>query len=234
MKGTGTLMPALAFRLAIRAEDGCRSGIWRVWSPNKTSDVYIACREMKGDFKISLHERGDCQAGFTQEYERQLRAHGEWTDSRHIEKWKLERPVKESVLAIRVLIPVSELRRLTGALKASKPVHWIPGPPRDHTVSVEIALANAGLEFAEASRPAILSRWELPSAEAVRIGYRVEPTPDSINDAIADHRSRQGTKLDGRRDWDRNHPEGRILIFGPNEGGWRSFLDIAATPLASP
>jgi len=227
-------MPELAFRFAVRTEDGCRSGIWKVWSPRKTSDVYIASREMKGDFKISLHERGDCQAGFTQEYERQLRDYGEWTISRHMEKWRLERPVKESVLAIRVLIPGSELRNLTGALRASKPVNWIPGPPRDHTVSVELFLANAGLEFAEASRSAILSRWKLPSAEAVWIGYRVAPTPDAINDTIADYRSREGTKLDGRRDWNRSHPEGRILIFGANEGGWRSFLDIAATPLASP
>jgi len=194
-------MPEVGFRFAVRADDGRRSGIWKVWSPRNASDVYISCREMKGDFKVSLHKSGDFEAGFSHEYEKQLREYGVWTDSRHMEKWKVERPVKQSVLAIRILIPGTELRGLTGAQQAKKPVQWIPAPPEDYTTSVEIFLANARLKFTEAGRPGILTRWELPSGEAAWIGHRVAPTPDSINDAIADYRSRERTKLDARRDW---------------------------------
>ena len=78
----------------------------------------------------------------------------------------------------------------------------------------------------------MLARWELATGEAIWIGYRVAQTPDSINDVIADYRARGRTKLDGRRDWGAKHPQGRILIpFGPNKGGWRSFLDVASTTM---
>ncbi len=224
-------MREVAFRFAVRADNECRSGIWKVWSPPNASDVYISCREMKGDFKVSLHKSGHFLAGFTQPYEKKLREYGAWSGSRHMERWKVERPVNQPVLTIRILIPGTELRRLTGAEQARKPVRWIPAPPEDCTASVEIVLANARLEFTEAGHPEILTCWELPSGEEVWIGHRVASTPDSINEAIADYRSRERTKLDGRRDWDTSHPEGRILIFGPNVGGWRSFLDVAAAPL---
>ena len=45
-----------------------------------SSDVYVCCREMKGDFKISLHKSGECNAGFTQEYERKhLQPYSAWS-----------------------------------------------------------------------------------------------------------------------------------------------------------
>ncbi len=190
---------------------------------------------MKGSFKVSLHRTGDFQQASTQEYEKRLRAYGAWRDSRHMEKWNVERPVKLSILAIRILIPGTELRclALAEAGQTKKLVHWISAPPEADTVSVEIFLANAHLRFTDADPPGILARWALPSGEAVSIRHRVEPTPSSINQEIADRRSQERTKLDGRRDWEPNHPEGRILIFGPNERGWRSFLDVAAAPLAS-
>lgn len=39
-----------------------------IWSPPGKSDVYASVRERAGDFKISLHESGACNAGLTDQF----------------------------------------------------------------------------------------------------------------------------------------------------------------------
>ena len=54
-------------RLAIiRPEDGVSSNAWKLWT-SPAGDIYIACRDNFGGFKVSLHKSGRWRAGFTEQ-----------------------------------------------------------------------------------------------------------------------------------------------------------------------
>jgi hypothetical protein len=55
-----------AARFAVGDPDGLSSNSWRVWA-EKTSDVYIACRDSFKETKVSLHASGRWRMGFTTE-----------------------------------------------------------------------------------------------------------------------------------------------------------------------
>lgn len=222
-------------RFAVRSDDGRRSGIWKIWSQGKCGDVYVLCREMKGDFKISLHASGQCQGSFTQEYERKPHEYGAWrTGDRHIERWAIQRPVRRAVLSARILFPVTELRHLDERPPLrGKPVEWLKAPSGDKVVVVEVVLAfGSQLSITDDCRRTV-GGWELANGESAWVVHRVDVTPDSIKAAIAEYRSSAPLwlKLDKRADWDASHSQGRILIFGPNVDGWCSFIDAASAPL---
>ncbi len=44
---------------AVGSADEPQSGIWRLWAPKTTSDVYVAPRQLAAMMKISLHQSGD-------------------------------------------------------------------------------------------------------------------------------------------------------------------------------
>ena len=50
-------MPEKSVRFCIAdLKKNIRAASWKVWSPNNKNDVYIACRELKGAVKLSLHQ----------------------------------------------------------------------------------------------------------------------------------------------------------------------------------
>ena len=156
------------FRFSVGTRYNRRSGIWKVWS-TKHSDVYISCREMKGEFKVILHQLGNFKAGFTEEYqEKHLKPYGAWHVSRHHEQWHVIRPVMQPVLTCRFLFPESELRHVTETQKVRDSVCWLDIPPIGYTVCVEIVLAPAHSDFnSESPRPNILKTWSLASGETI-------------------------------------------------------------------
>ncbi len=186
---------------------------------------------MKGEFKVSLHKSGNFKAGFTEEYERKhLKPHGAWQQSRHLEEWHVVRPVSQPVLACRFLFPESELRHVTERQSVESSVSWLPAPPIEHTVCVQIVLAPAHSDFnSESPRSNILKTWALANSETIWIGIITEATPQSVKDDITEFRKMESRKLDGRSSW-KSHPEARLLVFGPNEGGWTSIIDAAFSP----
>jgi hypothetical protein len=56
--------PGGTLRFAVTAEDGRRSADWRVWTARNSDDIYVAARQVVGDFKVSLHQSGSWQHGF--------------------------------------------------------------------------------------------------------------------------------------------------------------------------
>ena len=55
-------------RFGVKSEEGLRSGVIRVWANRNRSDVYVAARSVASEYKVSLHESGNWQIGFTREH----------------------------------------------------------------------------------------------------------------------------------------------------------------------
>lgn len=101
-------MPQEAIRFGVRALSGHRASTWKVWSANAPKhDVYLACREMKGEFKASMHQSGNWHISFS----KSLHADGfadasERPDSRFFDTWPRPPEIGPGItLAFRVVVP---------------------------------------------------------------------------------------------------------------------------------
>ena len=118
------------FRFAVGAKDGLRSTVWKCWVHG--DEAYITGRLFGAEAKISLHSSGECQWSCTDKWVR--RDTNRRNVDRHIAKWHLSFPKEnKAVLAFRVAIPVSELRR-EPVLPNQKKAFWVGNAPDGSTV----------------------------------------------------------------------------------------------------
>lgn len=129
-------------RWAVGTQDGPRSSTWRLWGDNKKGDVYISRRGFGGIDKVSFHRDGNCQIGFTSEYEETAKKLFPHFPSRHWNRWKI--PDKPLVRALQIVVPNSELRAFPS--EEEEQMTWIPAPPRDSMSVVSIFFTKPGAE----------------------------------------------------------------------------------------
>jgi hypothetical protein len=95
------------FRFAVGSKTGSRSTIWKCWVHG--NEVYITGHLFGTEAKISLHSTGECQWSFMENWV--LGNATRRNSDRHITIWNLTYPKDDNaILALRIGIPVSELR----------------------------------------------------------------------------------------------------------------------------
>jgi hypothetical protein len=145
------VVPGGTARIAVVDGTGLRSADWRVWTSKNSDDVYLAARLAAGEIKVSLHQSGSWQHGFTSDQAAQ--GHLSPGSSRHFAIWK--RPaeaVSGWTLAVRILVPVSELQARSASRTASRPVLEAQVSPDHDAVVVEVWLEShrsSGLQLDE-------------------------------------------------------------------------------------
>jgi hypothetical protein len=92
------------------------STVWAIFSAKHTADMYICPRMLGGAVKVSLHQSGSWQVGFTTE----SRTHLRWAGSRHWEMWKRGEELAPGTTRAWYLLPDQELRVATYDNKAYK------------------------------------------------------------------------------------------------------------------
>jgi hypothetical protein len=178
-----SIAPEFTVRFGVGAENGPRSGVWRVWANRGKSDVYVAIRMIAGLKKISLHATGNCNASMTsQEAKNNPTAVDRLGGTRHIDKW--HRPVGTGELLsipLRIRFPESELRSGTPSPKETK-IHWLAPPPVDHSIDVVCIFTSDSLSPAEwpwkSEGGEYIASTQLPNGETfwlISILYRTGP-----------------------------------------------------------
>jgi len=85
------------------------SAVWRCWTSSSRgkSDTYIAVRALAGAIKISLHESGSWQIGFTKEYsDNALKKGYQMPESRHMDIWNNSGQISDGIVrAYQIYIP---------------------------------------------------------------------------------------------------------------------------------
>jgi len=61
-------MPEQAIRFGVSDGVLLRAATWKCWSPANKDDIYLACREMKGAFKASLHQSGSWHIAYDKKF----------------------------------------------------------------------------------------------------------------------------------------------------------------------
>jgi hypothetical protein len=129
--------------IRFNASDGTRrSADWRVWTSSNADDVYVAARLTAGEIKISLHESGSWQHGFT--VEGKASASLPQGESRHFTIW--ERPEEISpgwTRAVQIIIPDDSLQARPAPGTAKKPVAEFIATDSGNAVVAEIWLESA-------------------------------------------------------------------------------------------
>ena len=191
-------------RFGIGDPDGLQSGIWRAWADPGKSDVYVAIRTIAGDWKISLHESGDCNASITEQAVSRFNdAYIQNGGSRHLDKWKrqvLTGPLLS--IPMRIRFPQSELRPCVETLSKKKEVHWIPSPPPGHSVDVVCMFTSQKTETEDwpwrSNGGGFLASTKLQNGETFWLISRIYPTPPSVVRLIEQQRKRAGLPIGTR------------------------------------
>lgn len=137
----------LVARLAVGRVHGPYSATLRIWSPSGKSDVYASVRERAGDFKVSLHETGECNAGLTNQFAAQeadaVTAMG---GSRHQSKWtRVMHAGSRVVTPLQFALPASELRTWRQSPVRDKTITWLNPPSLGRSIVVSCLFSGPGL-----------------------------------------------------------------------------------------
>jgi hypothetical protein len=135
-------------RVAIGSLNGPQSSVFRIWSPPGKSDVYASLRGIAGEFKISLHETGECSAGFTTQFAKQEKAAvNAMGGSRHQSRWTRLKDVGPlMVVPLQFVIPASELRSTeVGPTAKGKEVTWLEPPKQGRSIIISCAFTGQSL-----------------------------------------------------------------------------------------
>jgi len=148
-------------RVGVAEGDSALSAVWRIWLNG--SDVYVAIRNIAGEFKTSLHASGVYRHAFvTDQLSEQFRPVGA---DRAVSKWNRPPPqAKAGTLLFQILIPESELQPARHGLPLARDVVWLPRPPAGavtYLSVLELVRLAPGLmpQFEGVSNTTALASW---------------------------------------------------------------------------
>lgn len=168
--------------------------MWRLWLPegrSDKSDIYVAPRVAARITKVSLHESGDCRAGFTREHEIE-RGWDQLEESGHRQIFWWERPTGPGTWSrpLTIRIPYRSIRTQADFGQRDRTVGWIEAPAIGSWVDFDVVFRSADADWPPfVGARATLAEFALPNDECVRVvyGYKVMTTRDrrEIADSVA-------------------------------------------------
>lgn len=180
------LRPGSAVRFGVEADDGRASTVWRLWTVTTADDVYIAGRATGSWIKASLHASGRWQHGFTSEA--QNTGWASESGSRYFELWQRPPEVASGVtLALRIVIPTSQLRPGPSTRGRGREVRRLPPPPRADGVVFDVFLLAEGHQVVQLERSNRVGRIALPSGGTVEVVARTISFDADLSEDFADH-----------------------------------------------
>jgi hypothetical protein len=199
------------------------------------SDIYLACRELGGSLKVSLHESGDWRIAYTQEFFKEnLGAFPDKCDNRVIMQWPRPPQIAKGVtLAFRIITPYSAVSTAFD-ISLSKPIIWIPVPPENRAVEIDIIITApnilvSGWPDKKSMKTRLVGSMLLDIGDTVWIVHRVTDIP-GCGTLRGTPRCFSGKSLDDLA----RAKNLRVLVFGDTKDGSRFILDSAVEIRNSP
>lgn len=213
--------PDLVERLAVGLPDGPYSATLRIWTSPGKSDVYASVRERAGDFKVSLHESGTCNAGLTNQFAtKEADAVTAIGGSRHQSTWTRAMHTGSRIVApLQFAVPASELRTWRERPARDTAIMWLGPPP--FGCSVIISCLFSGPVLTDDQWPGrrngthLIRSTLLPNGEKFWLLWQECPTSALEHSMLAEARARLGQPGMVRFSTilDDSPPAPRVLIF---------------------
>lgn len=133
-------MEERAIRFAATDRSGKRAATWKCWTltGKGKGDVYLACRELGGALKASLHQSGNWHIAFSEEFFEN--GFADKPHDRFIDKWPRPSEIAPGVtLAFRIITPYSAVSTAYD-VSSLKNITSIPAPPKNRAVEIAVII----------------------------------------------------------------------------------------------
>ena len=220
-------MPEVAIRFSVGDGQRRRAATWRCWAAKGVgkNDVYLACRELRGALKASLHQSDQWHVAFDKLFLQRNAVREEWP-TRLVASW--DRPPEAApgvTLAFRIVTPFATVNATISPEHDN--IVWIPPPPEGHIVETVIIITKAGVTTTNwpgkrSMGTQLVGQFELDNGDTVWIVTRVDTQPTSetqLNRARFFH---------GKTRADVKGPGLRGIAFGAEPDGSRVMCEIVA------
>lgn len=209
---------------------GLCAATWKLWTETRRgdSDVYLACRELGGSLKASLHQSGQWHIAYSKEvFDKRVEGALPQFKNRFKETWP--RPAESSpgiTLAYRIVTPSSAVT--TKAEDSNKNgMIWIPNAPKAEATEIDIFIIKpetpvTGWPGKRALGTTLIGLFTLENCETVWAVYRRIPKPTFTN-----HPRGTGRFYAGASEKDLECENLRALAFGSEPDGSRTIFDFA-------
>lgn len=212
-------------RFGISDGSGNRAATWKLWTPTNKSDVYLACRELRGTLKASLHQSGNWHVAYTQTaFEEHVHEAVPTQQNRFMERWSRPKSIAPGVtLAFRIVTPHSAVT--SPISNSERGITWLPNcPPPCATEITIIIMAQtthvAGWPGKNRMDTKLIGSYKMANGESIWAVYRIVDMPDFTTATKGLSRFYKG-----RSDEDLNSDNLRALVFGKEPDGSRVIYD---------
>lgn len=214
-------VPDLVERLAVGLPDGPYSATLRIWTSPGKSDVYASVRERAGDFKVSLHESGTCNAGLTDQFaNKEADAVTAIGGSRHQSTWTRAMHTGSRVVApLQFAVPASELRTWRERPARDTTIMWLDPPSFGRSVIISCLFSGPVLTDDQwpgrQNGTQLIRSALLPNGEKFWLLWQDCPTSALEQSMLAEAHARlkQRGMVRFSKITDDSPPAPRILIF---------------------
>jgi hypothetical protein len=214
-------------RFSVQNPAGQRAATWKCSAPSTKDDVYLACREIDGTFKVSLHQSGDWNTAFTPSfYDRAVRDEDTTARGRFLDQWTRPSPIAPGItLALRIVTPWSSV--ITPVTPTRRLV-TIPAPAEGRAVETIVFLLDPrvspeGWPARDSMNTQLVGSFVLPSGSRVSVVWWEIPMP-TIPPLQATPRFVRGATMADLRAAEGLH----MLAFGDHMDGSKVIFDCVA------
>lgn len=220
-------------RFGIHDGVGHRAATWNLWTRTGTgkSDAYLACRELYGTIKASLHESGQWHVAYSQRtFEDDVKGVIPKFKDRFLETWS--RPpdfAPGHMVAFRIITPWSAVNTPVKEGRF-KDVIWLPSAPEPMATEIDILITKPmtrviGWPGKQSMGTSFIGSLTLENREVVWAVYLFRDMPDFSSlsgGANWFYRGKSEKDLKDLKDGDL-----RVFVFGTEVDGSRVICDCA-------
>jgi len=222
-------MSTKAIRFGIWDGKDRRAATWKLWTESGHSDVYLACRELGGELKASLHQSGYWHIAYSQQgFKRHVEGAIPSQKSRFTDKWPRPKAIAEGVtLAFRIVTPYSSVTSMIR--QRDYGIVWIPNAPSAKATEIDIIITSSAIHVSSwpgrnSTGTLFVGSFALDNGETVWAVYRVVEMPD-----LSSMNKGSGGFYKGRTRVDLESDNLRALAFGLEPDGSRTIYDFAVS-----
>lgn len=138
-------MPERSIRFGVTDHAGRCAATWKCWTQvgGGKTDVYLACRALQSNVKLSLHETGRWHVGFDATRFTSMFEKNSEPPTRFAGRWDKPAPLIEGLtLACRVHTPWYAVTIPVSSLDGK--VTWIRAAPQGQSIEVAVFISEAG------------------------------------------------------------------------------------------
>lgn len=216
--------PGGEFRVVV-GEPNRQSGSWKIWSPPRKSDVYVAVRAIGGYQKWSLHESGDWR--FQWVNDERAKQFGKAT--RIIEQWQQPGEVGDTgwTKGFSILVRQKDLVHVADPERVPNSAIRIPEPPEGHVSGIHVAMARPNMGYVPTPGQLPLGGITLADGRALLLLVTVQPVIEEQDQSV-DAAIRATVEASAKAGLDLAKTSApRMALFGHSEDGHRSVWDVA-------